>query len=495
MNSVQFDVLVEQKNEYMKTLSTLLSQPIYDGIQSMFEEAVDLERDDENYLIVFQKLLKKIPKWNDAVLEEEAHRIMKSSDCPWLEDLIAAIFRANTRILTASRNIKTNEIEYSSPKLPFFIHKCWIEAAREIYKNPYLFYLDASNREKQKNKRDILRIVENGVYEAVRKMLPVQKILEKYLGDASDVEEETIDKTDINLKKVKKMIAKDVEQQISGENEEESQHTLNTQEQMQEKHEDEEYREDNENNENNEDNENNENNENKTEELSTLPLEQDEIYENHNKEILSANEELVEMKGGDNEKNKEKSSGSKSGSESESDVDVEERLSHLSQKAGSEEDWEEEFNMYETDNDIDLDKVYYHSDTDEQLSEVSDTSLMKLQAEISGENKENNTENKKNNKEKGEDDSSEGEAVSMVSLGISKGYKPKKVVYNRKDKKIRRKKDIIKEENDRKNHKVESVMERIQKRKDKVDAVRKNKQPMLFDDVDSGSDSSPDIEL
>lgn len=489
MNSVQFDVLVEQKNEYMKTLSSLLSQPIYDGIQSMFEEAVGLEREDENYLIVFQKLLKKIPKWNEVVLEEEANRIMKASDCVWLEDLVAAIFRANTRILTASRNIKVDDVEYSSPKLPYFIHKCWIESAREIYKNPYLFYLDASHREKQKNKRDILKIIDTGIYEAVRKMLPVQKILEKYLGEGSDVEEETIDRSDVNLSKIKKMIARDVESQLE---EPQKEKVLND---------------------NNEDIENNEEEVEKTEEISTQPEnEENLIKEGDNEEIIETenlenkddnrnedekkehfeekesleeeqmnennkvenNEDLVEKENLD-DNHEENSTTSRS--------DVEERLSHLSQKAGSEEDWEEEFNMYETDEEIDLEKVYYHSDTDEQLSEVSDTSLMKLQAEIVLKQDEE--------KSKSEDD----EGVSMVSLGISKGYKPKKIVYNRKDKKIRRKKDIIKEESDKKRDKVESVMERIQKRKDKIETVKKSRQPLLFNDIDSGSDSNPEAIL
>lgn len=70
------------------------------------------------------------------------------------------------------------------PKLRNFIHKCYVECGRELYKVAYLFDdEDITSIEKQKNIRDINSIVREGVIEAVRKLLPIQDILKDCIGN------------------------------------------------------------------------------------------------------------------------------------------------------------------------------------------------------------------------------------------------------------------------------------------------------------------------
>ena len=50
------------------------------------------------------------------------------------------VFISNTKILTAVKiNSDDEKIDVSVPRITHFIHRCYVEVAREIYKNPYLY--------------------------------------------------------------------------------------------------------------------------------------------------------------------------------------------------------------------------------------------------------------------------------------------------------------------------------------------------------------------
>ena len=71
---------------------------------------------------------------------DEYVRIKTISKCDWLDDLVTAVFLSHTKILTAIKsNKKNNKINLKIPKIDHFIHKCYIESAREFWKNPFLF--------------------------------------------------------------------------------------------------------------------------------------------------------------------------------------------------------------------------------------------------------------------------------------------------------------------------------------------------------------------
>ena len=47
--------------------------------------------EDEKYLMTFQNLLNNIPKWSSQIVETERKRIINSSGCNYLEDLLSCI--------------------------------------------------------------------------------------------------------------------------------------------------------------------------------------------------------------------------------------------------------------------------------------------------------------------------------------------------------------------------------------------------------------------
>lgn len=181
--------LVETKKEYTIQLVNILTPLIYEGLQSIYAEAKKLSnKNDNNILKIFQSFLKRIPKWNNEMITKEKNRILNNSKSfNWLVDLIKATIKSNIILLThIPGNAKVPMIDsslYQNIDLGNFIHKIYIECAREIWNNPYLFYHNYPGIEVKRNQRDTITLIKTCIEEAIRKLLPVKHILEKYLGD------------------------------------------------------------------------------------------------------------------------------------------------------------------------------------------------------------------------------------------------------------------------------------------------------------------------
>ena len=202
--------LVETKAEYTSQLINIISPFIYDGIQSLYDEALKVSKENEE-LKIFQNFLKKIPTWNHLILDSETTRILKDSDCTdLLPQLLNAVIKSNIMVLTNTPPEKKHTIKL--PKdIDFkkFIHYSYIETAKTIYNNPYLFYHKYSLYDIKKNQRDANENIKFAINEAIRKLLPLQYILNEYLGENISKEHD-FDKTvsETNKKILKKMITK-----------------------------------------------------------------------------------------------------------------------------------------------------------------------------------------------------------------------------------------------------------------------------------------------
>lgn len=205
--------LVETKAEYTTQLINIIYPFIYDGIKSLYDEALKVAKDNEE-LKIFQSFLKKIPTWNPLILDSEITRILKDSDCTeLLPQLLNAVIKANIMILTNTLPDKKHTIKL--PKnIDFkqFIHFIYIETAKTIYNNPYLFYDKYSLYDIKKNQRDAEKNIKSAIREAIRKLLPLQYILNEYLGEDTPtmVKELDFDKSLCNANKdiLNKMINK-----------------------------------------------------------------------------------------------------------------------------------------------------------------------------------------------------------------------------------------------------------------------------------------------
>ena len=183
--------LVETKQEYTTQLINILTPIIYEGLQSIYQEVLKISTSD-NILKNFQLFMQRIPKWNNEMIHNETMRIMNNSKSyAWLEDLIKATLKANIIVLTYNPNIsnqiKVDPLLYQNIKIDDFIHKIYIECARELWNNPYLFYHNYPPIELKRNQRDSILLIKDCIKEAIRKLLPLKHILHIYLGEEMEI--------------------------------------------------------------------------------------------------------------------------------------------------------------------------------------------------------------------------------------------------------------------------------------------------------------------
>jgi len=195
MDDFNVSSLHESKNEWGARLLTLLTPLIIDGFKSIFQESLKVckETDEmDKYLMTFQNLITRIPKWNSIIIETEKKRIVERSGCSYLEELITCVHIIQLKLLTAMRvGQKQKKIDINIPKIDDFIHKTYINVARKVYINVYLFEINIMPLQIQKHNRELEIIVQECILNAVRESIPIENILRAYMDET--VEEEVIE--------------------------------------------------------------------------------------------------------------------------------------------------------------------------------------------------------------------------------------------------------------------------------------------------------------
>ena len=188
--------LQESKNEWCSRLVSIFTPLVIEGIRSIFNESWKLCADNDElgkYLMTFQNLLSRVPKWNQTIIEEERKRIIERSGCNYLEDLITCVHIIQLKVLTCIRvGNKQKKIDISIPKLDNFIHKVYIHAARKVYTNVYLFEKSISPLLAQRNSRELELIVQECILTTIRESIPTEEIIRAYMDESVEQEEEVI---------------------------------------------------------------------------------------------------------------------------------------------------------------------------------------------------------------------------------------------------------------------------------------------------------------
>lgn len=195
MDDFNVSSLHESKNEWGARLITILTPLIIDGYKSILDEAIKLCKDNgemDKYLMTFQNFISRIPKWNQTIIETERKRICEKSGCSYLEDLVTCVHIIQLKILTAMRvGQKQKKVDIKVPKLDDFVHKTYINVARKVYKNVYLFEINIPPLNIQKNHRELEIIVQECILNTLRESIPVEAILKAYMDET--VEEDVVE--------------------------------------------------------------------------------------------------------------------------------------------------------------------------------------------------------------------------------------------------------------------------------------------------------------
>ena len=198
MDDFEVTNLYESKNEWIARLVNVLTPLIQQGVKSIFDESWNLCEENEElekYLMTFQNLLSRVPKWNDTIIEKEVQRIISTSGCSYLNDLITCVHIIQLKILTSIRvGKKQKKVDIEIPKLNEFIHNVYIQVSRKLYTNVYLFEKNIKPLQFQKNQRETEVIVRESILNTIRENIPVEAILRAYLDETE--EDEIIEETE-----------------------------------------------------------------------------------------------------------------------------------------------------------------------------------------------------------------------------------------------------------------------------------------------------------
>lgn len=177
-------ILSLAREEYTDKLCNTLTPLLYEGLKGIWNNVK--ANNKEKCLLKFQQQLSLIPKWNREIIDNECERISEKVSISTLEKIVEAVFIFNIKILSSIGNDKN--INLTIPEIKHFIHKCYINCAREFYTNPYIIDdrtrvgLLSENIKLQKNYKECINLINLSINRTIKECIPIEQILEQYLN-------------------------------------------------------------------------------------------------------------------------------------------------------------------------------------------------------------------------------------------------------------------------------------------------------------------------
>ena len=185
MDPSSLNILVEAKKEYLTQLYIVMCPTMIEVFEEMYKESVKVTK-GRRALIQYQKFLKEVVNWNDHMIHKHTETVCNS--CNWFNDLLAAVFVSTVKILSSVRlNAESNKISLKLPNNKVFIHGCFIAAAKELYKNPYVYHEDSIEQDRD---TELTNRFSKCIEETVKEMIPIQEILKSCMAQMN---KDTID--------------------------------------------------------------------------------------------------------------------------------------------------------------------------------------------------------------------------------------------------------------------------------------------------------------
>lgn len=184
-------VYSDARAEYTKQLCAYLVPAYFQFYIHLLEKAKQtMATEPKRVLWQFQNYLNDIHDWNNEKVNNEIHTLLVNSGCDYLEDLLTAVFIAHTKVLTAIRLTSNNKkIDIKIPKVEHFLFKALCETSKVLWSSTYLFRDGIPGIEKQQNYRTIEGLLNEGIIQAVRSLVPVKTILKDFMYGSDSVED------------------------------------------------------------------------------------------------------------------------------------------------------------------------------------------------------------------------------------------------------------------------------------------------------------------
>ena len=174
-------------------LATLLVPCVAEGFWSVKETAQKLcERNNQPTEVIrtFQNMVTKIPEWSESTLGEEVERIIKTSKCTYIDDLLLGVFLAYMKSFAALQyrgNSSQLKVEFERPNVTKFIHELYKQSARKLWQSAFLFKTQGVTSEQQaRNRREVEQLIDKTIDDVVRSFLPWEVIAKSYFSEQEE---------------------------------------------------------------------------------------------------------------------------------------------------------------------------------------------------------------------------------------------------------------------------------------------------------------------
>jgi hypothetical protein len=149
--------------------------------ENLYEEAYKLSK-GRKVLVMYQKLLKEVPNWSDAMSKQHTDNI--TNRCAWFNDLLAAVFVSCVKILSAVRLNKDNKkISLKLPTNEVFIQTCYNNVAKDLYQDPYIYH---ENQNEHARNDKLYERFSACIENSIKELIPVQQILQTYMSQTQE---------------------------------------------------------------------------------------------------------------------------------------------------------------------------------------------------------------------------------------------------------------------------------------------------------------------
>jgi hypothetical protein len=174
------------KQSLRENLARVLIPHVADGLWSIYDNALkacERNKQVDQTLRTFQNLLTRIPQWTDEILNTEVDRIVTTSKCEYIEDLLLGVFVSYIRAFAALQQVDNTHVDipFDRPSVAVFIHTLYKSAARASWSNAYLFKtVGVSSEHQARNRREIESLLDKCLNEVIDGFIPWRSISQAY---------------------------------------------------------------------------------------------------------------------------------------------------------------------------------------------------------------------------------------------------------------------------------------------------------------------------
>jgi hypothetical protein len=171
------DILSEAERKYTNKLCECMIPVMVDTFWDIWLEA-KLKAKGQKVLQTYQESLRDVKhNWSNTRVKQHVDSIIKANSL--FPNLLAAVMVCHVKILSSIRlDAKNKKISLKLPGNDVFVHTCYINAAKDLYEDPYIISSEAPplKRFEELNKR-----FNKCVRDAVDSLVPTEEILKTYI--------------------------------------------------------------------------------------------------------------------------------------------------------------------------------------------------------------------------------------------------------------------------------------------------------------------------